>query len=127
MDSSSIIFGERMDPVNLAQKLAAFDERWAPRIVASYNGNDVMVVKVEGAFVWHAHPETDDFFLVLQGAVDIELRDRMVSLGPGELFVVPKGVEHRPVARGEAHLLLIEPAGTPNTGDPATAVQKRRA
>jgi mannose-6-phosphate isomerase-like protein (cupin superfamily) len=116
-----------MDPVNLAQKLAAFDERWAPRIVASYNGNDVMVVKVEGAFVWHAHPETDDFFLVLQGAVDIELRDRMVSLGPGELFVVPKGVEHRPVARGEAHLLLIEPAGTPNTGDPATAVQKRRA
>jgi mannose-6-phosphate isomerase-like protein (cupin superfamily) len=115
-----------MGPVNLAEKLAAFDERWAPRIVASYNGNDVMVVKVEGAFTWHAHPETDDFFLVLEGRLDIELRDRVVALGPGELFVVPAGVEHRPVARGEAHLLLIEPAGTPNTGDPATAAEKRR-
>jgi mannose-6-phosphate isomerase-like protein (cupin superfamily) len=112
-------------PVNLAAKLAAFDERWAPRIVAAYNGNDVMVVKVEGEFVWHAHPETDDFFLVLAGELEIELRDRTVTLGPGELFVVPAGVEHRPVARREAHLLLIEPRGTPNTGDPATAVQKR--
>jgi mannose-6-phosphate isomerase-like protein (cupin superfamily) len=116
-----------MKSVNLAEKLASFDERWAPRIVAGYNGNDVMVVKVEGAFVWHAHPETDDFFLVLKGVVDIEMRDRTVTLVPGELFVVPRGVEHRPVARGEAHLLLIEPAGTPNTGDPATAVEKRRA
>jgi mannose-6-phosphate isomerase-like protein (cupin superfamily) len=116
-----------MKPVNLAEKLASFDERWEPRIVAGYNGNDVMVVKVDGAFVWHAHPETDDFFLVLKGVVDIEMRDRTVTLGPGELFVVPRGVEHRPVARGEAHLLLIEPAGTPNTGDPATAVEKRRA
>jgi mannose-6-phosphate isomerase-like protein (cupin superfamily) len=115
-----------MEPVNLAEKLAAFEERWAPRIVASYNGNDVMVVKVEGAFVWHAHPETDDFFLVLAGEVDIEMRDRTVTLRPGELFVVPAGVEHRPVARGEAHLLLIEPKETPNTGDPATAVEKRR-
>jgi mannose-6-phosphate isomerase-like protein (cupin superfamily) len=116
-----------MKPVNLAEKLASFDERWEPRIVAGYNGNDVMVVKVDGAFVWHAHPETDDFFLLLKGVVDIEMRDRTVTLGPGELFVVPRGVEHRPVARGEAHLLLIEPAGTPNTGDPATAVEKRRA
>jgi mannose-6-phosphate isomerase-like protein (cupin superfamily) len=116
-----------MKPVNLAEKLASFDERWEPRIVAGYNGNEVMVVKVDGAFVWHAHPETDDFFLVLKGVVDIEMRDRTVTLGPGELFVVPRGVEHRPVARGEAHLLLIEPAGTPNTGDPATAVEKRRA
>ena len=114
-----------MDKVNLAAKLAAFDERWAPRIVATYNGSDVMVVKVEGEFVWHAHPETDDFFLVLSGEVEIELRDRTVTLGPGELFVVPAGVEHRPVARLEAHLLLIEPAGTPNTGDPATAAEKR--
>jgi mannose-6-phosphate isomerase-like protein (cupin superfamily) len=116
-----------MKPVNLAEKLASFDERWEPRIVAGYNGNDVMVVKVDGAFVWHAHPETDDFFLVLKGVVDIEMRDRTVTLGPGELFVVPRGVEHRPVARGEVHLLLIEPEGTPNTGDPATAVEKRRA
>jgi mannose-6-phosphate isomerase-like protein (cupin superfamily) len=115
-----------MEKVNLKEKLAAFDEQWAPRIVAGYNGNDVMVVKVEGAFVWHAHPETDDFFLVLSGEVAIEMRDRTVVLGPGELFVVPAGVEHRPVARGEAHLLLIEPKGTPNTGDPATAVEKLR-
>jgi mannose-6-phosphate isomerase-like protein (cupin superfamily) len=115
-----------MEKVNLARKLAGFDDRWAPRIVASYNGNDVMVVKVEGEFVWHSHPETDDFFLVLAGELDIELRDRTVRLAPGELLVVPAGVEHRPVARGEAHLLLIEPAGTPNTGDPATAAEKRR-
>ena len=105
--------------MNLAEKLAAFDDRWSPRIVAAYNGNDVMVVKVEGEFVWHSHPETDDFFLVLAGELDIQLRDRTVTLGPGELFVVPAGVEHRPVARREAHLLLIEPKGTPNTGDPA--------
>jgi mannose-6-phosphate isomerase-like protein (cupin superfamily) len=113
--------------VNLAEKLASFDERWAPRIVARYNGNDVMVVKVEGAFVWHAHPETDDFFLVLAGEIDIEMRGGTVTLGPGEVFVVPRGVEHRPVARREAHLLLIEPAGTPNTGDTATAADKRWA
>ena len=116
-----------MDKVNLGEKLAGFDERWAPRIVADYNGNDVMVVKLEGEFVWHSHPETDDFFLVLQGTLDIELCDRTVTLRPGELFVVPRGVEHRPVARGEVHLLLIEPRGTPNTGDPATAVEKTRA
>jgi mannose-6-phosphate isomerase-like protein (cupin superfamily) len=114
-----------MDKVNLAEKLAAFDERWAPRIVAAYNNNDVMVVKVEGEFVWHSHPFTDDFFLVLAGELDIELRDRTVTLGPGELFVVPAGVQHRPVARRETHLLLIEPKGTPNTGDPATAAEKR--
>jgi mannose-6-phosphate isomerase-like protein (cupin superfamily) len=111
--------------VNLAAKLAAFDARWSPRIVATYNDNDVMVVKVEGEFVWHAHPDTDDFFLVLAGELDIELRDRTVTLGPGELFVVPRGVEHRPVARRETHLLLIEPKGTPNTGDPSTAAEKR--
>jgi mannose-6-phosphate isomerase-like protein (cupin superfamily) len=116
-----------MTPVNLAEKLAGFTERWSPRVVASYNGNDVMVVKVEGEFVWHAHPDTDDLFLVLAGEIDVQLRDRVVTLGPGELFVVPAGVEHRPVARAEAHLMLIEPAGTPNTGDPATAAPKPRA
>lgn len=112
------------DPVNLARKLATFDDRWAPRIVASYNGNDVMVVKTQGAFVWHSHPDTDDLFLVLQGRLAIELRDRTVHLGPGELFVVPRGVEHRPVAEEECHLLLIEPRGTPNTGDDSTAAEK---
>ena len=110
--------------VRLEEKLAGFSDLWSPKIVAEFNGHDVMVVKVEGEFVWHAHPDTDDFFLVLSGDLTIELRDGDVRLGPGELFVVPKGVEHRPVARGEAHLLLIEPKGTPNTGDEATAVVK---
>ncbi|MGC2032121.1 MAG: cupin domain-containing protein, partial [Steroidobacteraceae bacterium] len=80
-----------------------------------------MVVKVKGEFVWHKHDDTDDFFLVLAGQITIQLRDGTVRLGPGEVFVVPKGVEHRPVAEDEAHLLLIEPRGTPNTGDVATA------
>ena len=111
--------------VNLAEKLDAFSEQWSPKIVAHYNDNDIMVVRVEGEFTWHSHPDTDDFFLVLDGELDIELRDRTVTLSPGELFVVPKGVEHRPVARkGEVKLLLIEPAGTPNTGDEATAAIK---
>ena len=111
--------------VNLAKKLAAFTEHWSPKIVAQFNGHDVMVVKAKGEFVWHAHPDTDDFFLVLEGTLVIRLRDGEVRLGPGDLYVVPKGVEHRPVAEGEAHLLLIEPRGTPNTGDPATAAVKR--
>ncbi|MFK7939379.1 MAG: cupin domain-containing protein [Roseovarius sp.] len=113
-----------MDKINLADKLSGFDQLWSPRIVAGYNDNDVMVVKVEGAFNWHSHADTDDFFLVLQGEIDIEMRDRTVTLQPGEMFVVPAGVEHRPVAHKQAHLLLIEPRGTPNTGDPATAATK---
>lgn len=113
------------DAVNLAAKLASFDEHWAPRTIARLNEQDVMVVKAKGEFVWHRHDDTDDFFLVLQGKLDIELRDRTVTLRPGELFVVPKGVEHRPVAREEVHLLLIEPTGTPNTGDPRTAQPRR--
>ena len=112
------------EPVNLAGKLALFDERWSPKIVAGFTGNDVMVVKAEGAFPWHSHPETDDLFLVLSGRVRIETDEGDVELGPGELYVVPRGVRHRPVAEGEAHILLIEPAGTPNTGDPATAARK---
>lgn len=106
-----------MDAVNLAEKLAGFDEHYAPRIVADYNGNKVQVVKVRGEFVWHSHPETDDFFLVLKGRLTIQLRDRDVELCEGELFVVPRGVEHCPRADEEAHVLLIEPRGTPNVGD----------
>ena len=114
-----------MNQINLEAKLATFSEHWQPRVVSQYNGNDVMVVKVKGEFIWHQHDDTDDFFLVLKGHLRIELRDRNVELGPGELFVVPKGVEHRPVAAEEVHLLLIEPTGTPNTGDPATAATRR--
>lgn len=113
-------------PVNLAEKLSLFSDTWAPRIVGSFNDNDLMLVKVEGAFDWHSHPETDDFFMVVTGKLDIELRDDTVTLGPGELYVVPAGVEHRPVARPVAAILLIEPSGTPNTGDPTTAVTKTR-
>ena len=94
-------------------------------MIAAYNDNDVMVVKVQGEFTWHKHDDTDDFFLVIKGSLDIQLRDRTITLGPGELFVVPKGVEHRPVAREEVHLLLIEQRGTPNTGDPATAARRQ--
>ena len=115
-----------MRPINLAEKLGQFTEHWSPKIVADYNGNDVMVVKVLGAFNWHSHPDTDDFFLVLDGEIDIEMRDRTVTLAVGEMFVVPKGVEHRPVARKEAHLMVIEPKGTPNTVDAETAVTKDR-
>jgi mannose-6-phosphate isomerase-like protein (cupin superfamily) len=111
--------------VNIAGKLATFDQHWSPRTVALFNGHDVMVVKVDGEFVWHKHDDTDDFFLVLKGELDIELRDKTVTLGPGEMFVVPRGVEHRTIARkGEVHILLIEPSGTPNTGDVGTAAKR---
>lgn len=107
--------------INLADKLSTFSEHWQPRVVGSFNGHDLMVVKLKGEFVWHKHDDTDDFFLVLAGRISIELRDGVVQLGPGEVFVVPKGVEHRPVAQDEAHVLLIEPRATPNTGNAATA------
>ena len=113
--------------VNLDQKLAGFSDWWSPRVVERFNGHEVMVVKVKGEFVWHSHADTDDLFLVLKGRLVIQLRDGDVSLGPGELYVVPKGVEHRPVADEEVHLLLIEPAGTPNTGDAASASVKVEA
>lgn len=114
-----------MNGINLAEKLATFTDYWQPRVVGGFNGHDLLVVKVKGEFVWHAHEETDDFFLVLKGHLSIQLRDGEVRLGPGEVFVVPKGVEHRPVAEDEAHVLLIESRGTPNTGDPATAAVRR--
>jgi mannose-6-phosphate isomerase-like protein (cupin superfamily) len=116
---------ESTAPINLAEKLAGFTEHWQPRTVAEFNGHDIMVAKVQGEFVWHKHDDTDDLVLVLRGELTIELRDRSVTLRAGELFVVPKGVEHRPVATDEVHLLLIESSGTPNTGDPATAAPRR--
>lgn len=113
-----------MPVVRLAEKLASFSDHWSPKIVGSLNDLDIMVVKAKGAFVWHSHPDTDDFFLVLKGRLTIRLRDGNVHLGPGDLYVVPKGVEHCPVAKEEVHILLIEPRGTPNTGDEATAAVK---
>lgn len=110
--------------VNLADKLSQFDDHWSPRTVAEFNGHDVMVVKVKGEFVWHHHDDTDDLFLVLSGRITIRLRDGDVEVGPGELFVVPVGVEHQPFADEEAEVLLIEPKGTPNTGDDKTAAPR---
>jgi mannose-6-phosphate isomerase-like protein (cupin superfamily) len=110
--------------INLADKLEPITEHWAPRTVSEFNGHDVMVVKVQDEFVWHTHDDTDDFFLVLSGRVVIRMRDRDVELNPGELYVVPAGVEHQPFAPVESRLLLIEPSGTPNTGDPATAAPR---
>lgn len=114
-----------MDVVNLESKLSLFDEHWSPKIVAGFNGHDVMVVKAQGEFNWHSHADTDDLFLVLRGNLAIKLRDGDVHLGPGDLYVVPRGVEHCPVAEEEVHVLLIEPAGTPNTGDESTAAVKK--
>jgi len=116
------------DKVNLAEKLAAFDEHFVPKIVGELNDYKLALVKVKGEFVWHSHADTDDFFLVLSGRLTIQLRDRDVELGPGELFVVPRGVEHCPKADDEAHVLLIEPLGTVNTGDAGgdlTATEER--
>src|SRR4026209_1824664 len=112
------------DAINLAEKLAQFSEHWAPRTVAQLNDYAVMVVKVKGEFVWHSHADTDDFFLVLKGRLTIRLRDREVVLHPGNLFIVPRGIEHQPFAEEETHLLLIEPSGTPNTGDAPPAAPR---
>jgi mannose-6-phosphate isomerase-like protein (cupin superfamily) len=105
------------DKVNLAEKLALLDRPFSPGIVGQLNDYKLMVVKAHGEFVWHKHDDTDDFFLVVAGRLTIQLRDRDVQLEAGDLYVVPRGVEHRPVAEEEAHVLLIEPMGTPNTGD----------
>ena len=105
------------DKVNLAETLATFDEPFSPRIIGRYNENKLQVAKTRGEFVWHAHPDTDDFFLVVSGRLTIRLRDREIELGPGDLYVVPAGVEHCPVSEEGAEIMLIESDGTPNTGD----------
>jgi mannose-6-phosphate isomerase-like protein (cupin superfamily) len=106
-----------MQPINLAEKLATFEEMWAPKIVAQLNDYHVKLAKFEGEFVWHKHDETDELFLVLAGEMVIRFRDGDVPVGAGELIVVPRGVEHKPAAEGVCYVLLLEPAGTVNTGD----------
>jgi mannose-6-phosphate isomerase-like protein (cupin superfamily) len=106
-----------VEVVNLEDKFARFSEHWSPKILARLNDYHVKAVKLRGEFVWHKHDETDELFLVTKGSLVIRLRDRDVTLGPGELLVVPRGVEHQPVAGEECEVLLIEPAGTSNTGD----------
>jgi mannose-6-phosphate isomerase-like protein (cupin superfamily) len=111
--------------INLAHKLATFSDHFAPRTVATFNGLDIMVVKIKGAFQWHSHSDSDDFFLVLQGRMRVETEHGQADMGPGEIFIVPRGVRHRPVADDECHVMLIEPTGLPNTGDAATAAPRR--
>ena len=114
-----------MTAVNIAEKLQSFDAPWSPKIIATYNDNDIFLAKAEGEFVWHSHPDTDDLFLVIEGTVAIDMPGTTVTLNPGELYVVPKGTQHRPRAiTPSASILVIEPRGTPNTGDPATATAK---
>ena len=109
-----------MEKVNLAEKFGLFEEYWSPKIVGELNGQQVKLVKVLGEFDWHHHESEDELFLVVKGDMRIELRDQALHLGEGEFLVVPRGVEHRPVAEREAHVLLFEPASTLNTGNVRT-------
>lgn len=116
-----------MEKINLAEKFARITDHWNPRIVGDLNGQHVKLVKFQGEFVWHHHDEEDELFLVVQGRFRMEFRDRHVELGEGELLIVPRGVEHRPVAVEEVSVLLFEPAGTLNTGSaPAEARTRTR-
>ncbi|HST96638.1 MAG TPA: cupin domain-containing protein [Geodermatophilus sp.] len=105
------------EPVDLAERLSQFSEHWSPKVVARLNDYEVKVVKVEGEFVWHTHEDTDELFLVIDGELTIQLREGDVVLRPGQLYVVPRGVEHCPSADGEVHAVLVEPTGVVNTGD----------
>ena len=104
-------------PINFQKKLSKFDEQWTPKVIAEMNDTQFKLVKIEGEFVWHDHPDTDEVFIVLDGEMAIEFRDGSVELAAGEMFVVPKGVEHKPVAASECHILLVEPRGVVNTGN----------
>ena len=115
-----------MKTINLTEKLAQVTSHWDPHVVADYNDNDVMVVKFAGEFPYHLHEDTDDFFLVLKGEMTMDIETEAHTVKAGELFIVPRGVTHRPRAVDECHVLLIEPAGTPNTGDADTASAKPR-
>jgi len=110
--------------INLKGKLEKFSEHWSPKIIAQMNNYHIKLAKVQGEFVWHDHPETDEMFLVVKGQLEIHLRDGVVTLKEGEMYVVPKGVEHKPVAGQECHIMLVEPAGTVNTG---TVVNEKTA
>jgi mannose-6-phosphate isomerase-like protein (cupin superfamily) len=106
-----------MEKINLASKLALFSDHWSPKVIADLNGQQVKLVKFEGEFVWHHHDDEDELFLVIDGRFRMDFRDRQVWIERGEMIVVPRGVEHRPVAEREVHVLLFEPASTRNTGN----------
>jgi mannose-6-phosphate isomerase-like protein (cupin superfamily) len=104
-------------PINFQEKFSKFSEQWSPKIIAQMNDYHFKIAKIQGEFIWHAHPETDEVFVMLKGQLEIQFRDGSVKLGEGEMFVVPKGWEHKPVTAEECHILLVEPAGTANTGE----------
>ena len=106
-----------MEKINLASKLALFHDHWSPKVIADLNGQQVKLVKFEGEFIWHHHDDEDELFLVLDGRFRMDFRDRQVWIERGEMIVVPRGVEHRPVAEREVHVLLFEPSSTRNTGN----------
>ncbi len=103
--------------INFKEKFSLFSEHWSPKIIAQMNDYHFKIAKIQGEFVWHSHPETDEVFIVMRGEMQIAFRDRVVELREGEMVVVPKGVEHKPIAETECHILMVEPAGTLNTGD----------
>lgn len=107
----------KYQPINIADKLARISDRWSPRVVAELNDYQLKLARIQGEFVWHHHADTDELFIVVDGEMSIEFRDGRVDLKAGELFVVPKGVEHRPSARQECHIMLVEPRGVVNTGE----------
>jgi mannose-6-phosphate isomerase-like protein (cupin superfamily) len=107
----------KFDAINFKDKFTKFTEHWSPRVVAEMNDYQFKLVKVEGEFVWHDHPDTDEVFIVLEGVLNIEFRDGLVTLNSGEMFVIPKGVEHKPVANSECKIMIVEPKGVINTGD----------
>jgi len=108
--------------INFKDKLSKFNDHWAPRVIAELNNYQVKLAKVQGEFVWHDHPDTDEVFIIIDGVLDIEFRDGRVRLEAGEMFVVPKGIEHKPVAKNECQILIVEPGGTVNTGDTGSAL-----
>ena len=107
----------KYEPINIQQKLGLFDDQWTPKVVAEMNDYQFKIVKLEGDFVWHDHPETDETFFIIEGKLRIDIRDGQVNLSAGEMFVVPNGVEHKPYAEREVKVMLIEPRGVLNTGD----------
>ena len=113
-----------IEKVNLKDSFSSFTEHWTPKIAGELNGQHVKLAKLKGEFVWHKHDNEDELFIVFKGQLTLQLRSENIVLNTGEMYVVPAGVEHRPVAKAEAHLLLIEPSGTPNTGDHATAAKR---
>ena len=113
-----------MNKVNLTEKLAVFQDHWNPRIVGELNGQQVKLVKLKGAFIWHSHEHEDELFYVISGQLKMELRDQTILINPGEFLIVPRGVEHRPVAENEVEIMLFEPASTINTGNEDSELRK---